>query len=324
MNLSILNNRDFKYIIFVIIYSYVYIYVIPWVDIKEFTDIDNYLSRIIYLQRGGKERIVTGISVLFDEGLWKFILLKISLFSRASYEEYLYIVSLISLSTYTFYTVKKINPLILLFFFFNPMFIDLIMGQIRIALSFSLLFIAFEINKNKLSIFLVVIAVFIHSASLLLLLIYFLLVKGYSIFSERKYYLYAIFLALILAILLKYGVDIILIAVEDKRANYSSIIKSNSVAYSIFWFLITLILLIKVKIQDSKTNILVAFSMTMMSLFFFSSVIGEYGQRYVAISIPLIIIAINNLPKYYKESTYIMFGFYQMLQLVYWTEFYII
>ena len=317
------NSKLITNYLLIILYSYIFVYLLPWEDIKIFSDIENYLSRILYLSRGGEERTFSGLSILSGEGLWKFILLNIA-HSGYDYKEFLYFISFISLSIYAFFTIKRVNIILILVFFLNPMFIDLIMGQIRIALAFSLLLIAYEMKSKKIALALLFSAIFIHTAALLIIGIYFILFRMSLLFRTRKYFLYSIIFALIVSLFLKYGIDILLVGLDDKRVNYSSVIKASSISYSLFWFLITLILVLKAKFGNEKNNIIIAFSIVMMSIFFFSSLIGSYGQRYVAISIPLIVISINYLPKYYREGTFILFGIYQLLQLIYWTKYQII
>ncbi len=320
-NYTLRGSQNIIFMIIIVLYSYLFVFIAPWELIKGhgFADIENYLWRIDYLTRGGTEEEYQGIAYLFSEKLWKYLLVKTTLFVD-DYREILYLASVISLTIYSFFTFKRVNVITGMFFMMNPMFIDLIMGQVRIALAFALLLVAYEVKPKKISFFFVGAAILIHTAALLLFGIYFLLRLLGNRITGRGYYFYSILIAALIVFFLKFGVSSILLEVGDKRAQYADMVKSSSVAYSIFWFLLSLMLSWKAKIDDENKKTIVAFSIAMMSLFFFSSVIGLYGQRYVAISIPLIIISISYLPKFYRQYTFLALGIYQALQWFYWIQ----
>ena len=62
---------NIKYIILSFIFSIVFVFMIPWTEIKqiEFADLINYTDRATYLINGGTEREYFGISQLFSEFL---------------------------------------------------------------------------------------------------------------------------------------------------------------------------------------------------------------------------------------------------------------
>lgn len=317
-------EKNYKLLFFcllIALYAYSYVYLIPWDTLKEFSDIKNYLSSMLFYKQEGTVHAVEGISFIVSEWLWKFILLQLSYFSDT--KNILYIVSFFGLSVYSYFTLKKVHYFVVFLFFFNPMFIDLVLGQIRILLAFSLLLIAFQISSKK-SILFILMAILIHASSILFIGIYFILKLMNNVFKNRNFYFYSILLSLILALFLKYGVDIFLIALEDKRANYADKISGNSVKYSIFWFLVSITLAINSYTNEhhEKLKIIIAFSITMTSLFFFSSLLGSYGQRYVAVSIPLIIISIYHLPSKYAWGLFSIFALWQLFQYFYWFNLY--
>ena len=106
-------------------------------------------------------------------------------------------ISCFSLLVYSFYTFKHANVLLSAILLFNPIFIDLIMSQIRIAFAFSVLLIAYVfLKKNRLlSSMLVFISILIHTVSILLFAIYLLIifVKDY-VKDEKLFYKLMLFL----------------------------------------------------------------------------------------------------------------------------------
>ena len=300
-------------------YAYFFVYIIPWIDIlgKDFSDIRNYMERIEYLNQGLPEREFHGISILFSEYLWKYISIAIGRFFN-DYRAGLYLVSFISISLYSFFTFRRVNIILVSLLLITPMFIDLVMGQLRMSIAFPLLLVGYELRGKTISLIPILTAIFIHSASFIFITVYFILKYIEREFPLESLYRNGMILALFMAFFMKYGVDIILIAVGSPKANYNSIIEATSISYSLLWFLLALVLILKAPIQDIEERIIISFSVTMMSFFFFASVFGVYGQRYVAISIPLIIISINYLPKHYKQAIFVTFLLYQFLQFKYW------
>jgi len=317
---KIFNSIDnFMLFVLIFIYSYLFVYTIPWVDIigHDFADLRNYLERIEYLRMGLPEREFSGISILFSEYLWKYISILIGEFFD-NHRAGLYLVSFTSLSLYSFFTFRRVNILLAGILLLTPMFLDLILGQIRMSLAFPTLLMAYELREKKISFFVLVVAVFIHTGTLIFIGTYFILKYIENRFEYKKLYKYAMFWAFTMVIIMKYGIDIILTAVNSPKANYSSLIESSSISYSLPWFLIALVLIAKATYETSQERIIVAFSITMMSFFLFASIFGVYGQRYVAVSIPLIIISISYLPKHYKQATILALLLYQFLQFKYW------
>jgi len=309
--------------ILILLYAYIYVFILPW-NFSSLIDYNNYLDRIIRLSIYGYDNNLEGYSIITSEYLWGLLLFKVSKYPLI-YEDFLKFISFFNLCIYTFFTLKKkVHPFFIIVFFFNPIFMDLIMSQLRIATAFSILLIAFMLNNKKIQLPLLVSAILIHTASLVFIGIYYILYLLQMRLKSRKEYLYAMIIAFFIALFLKYGVDMILVPLGDRRANYSEVISNSSVKYSLFWFIAALTLVFKSKYheKDFKLNLIISFSIVMMSLFFFSSVIGAYGQRYVAVSVPLIVISIYVLPKKYSWSLFFLFFIWQLFQLFYWLHLY--
>lgn len=311
-------------ILIALAYSIIFVYFIPWTELKgtEFTDVINYTDRMIYLINGGREREFHGISILFSEVLWKYLIIYLATIFKDPYTG-IYLISVTSLFIYTFLVLKKTNNYFLLILLFNPIFIQLIMDQVRIAFAFALFLLGYELlvnNKLKILAFtIIIITPLIHTAMLIIIAVFCYIYFFNNYFKNIKlYYLWAIITALILSLFLKFGADILLTSVGDKRANYAQIIDANSIKYSLFWFIISIYIFISSTTIKKEENNIIIFSLIMMCIFFFSSMMNAYGQRYVAISIPLIVISISYLPKNKQFYGFFMIFVYMLLQFYYW------
>lgn len=209
------------------------------------------------------------------------------------------------------------------------MVIDLFMGQTRIAVAFVLVLIAYDLyeKKNspkKLVLLLLTMAFLIHISMIIFYGIYYLLYLLNRRVEDKKYYLIAIITALVMAVFMKFGSNILLIIIGNSHANYEEVIESSSLSYSIAWFMIALIIGTFAEFKDIKNRVLVAYAITIMCFFFFSSVLGMFAARYVAVIMPVIIVAIGYLPKHYKQGTYLFLLAYNIFSFKYWLKFTII
>ena len=313
-----MRNKRYNLYFIALFYAIFITLIFPWTTIYngDFADIPNYIYRIEYLHSGGKEAVHTGISILFNEPIWRYVILGIGNFFD-DYRLALYLVSMLTVFLYSIFLFKRVDCYIGMIFMFNPMFSDLFMSQVRSAFAFSLLLLAYDMRSKILKIVLAIVSFLIHSAMPVFILIYFLLSQLNQRVASKKFYLITIIVALIVALFMKYGIDTILTYVGDRRVGYDAVIKSASISYSIVWFIIGLIIATFATFENDNERIIAGYAITITSFFFFSSVMGNFAQRFMALSIPLVIISIGYLPKHYKQGTYVIFFLYTLLMFKY-------
>jgi len=313
-----MTNRTYNLYIISLFYAILITYIIPWTTIYhgDFLDIGNYLKRIEYLYVGGNEASHIGLSWLLSEPLWKYIIIGIGL-TFDDYRLALYLISIIIVFLYSIFLFKRVPYPVGMILLLNPMFIDLVMAQVRSALAFSLLLLAYDISSKKWSIIVTIISILIHASMPLFIFIYFLLYKLNKSVSSKNYYLITIITALFFALFMKYGLNILLTILGDRHAGYENTIVSASLSYSMVWFAIGIFVATFATFKNENERIIAGYAITMTSFFFFSSLMGNFAQRYVALTIPLIIISISYLPKHYKQGTYVLFFMYILLMFKY-------
>ena len=318
-------NNYLRYIL-ALLFATVFVYVIPWVELfgEEFHDIHNYVKRIVYLKQGGDEAIHHGVGWLFSEPLWK----EMILFTGNYLEDYravIYGLSFIIAFSYSAFLLKRVEFYIAMIFLFNPMMVHLFMEQVRISLAFSLVLWVYSIREEDNSalyfpLLLLILAPLIHSAILVFYFVYAVLEYLDRRVEDKKYYLIAIGTALFMALFMKYGANIILMMVGDRRANYGKIIESSSISFSIAWFIIAWIVATFAEFQERQSRVVVAYAITMMCFFFFSSLLNMFASRYVAVIMPFVIISISYLPKHIKQGTYLFLLAYNIFSFKYWLK----
>jgi len=313
-----------------IFYSYLFVFEIPWSNYVYFVDIDFYLDRIGVLFLSGIEGDITkdytGVGLLTSEILWYIILIQIPIFF-ADINLGLEFISFISLVVYSYFTFKNSNIFFSSILLLNPIFIDLIMSQIRIAFAFALLLIAYSLRKQYwfISLLLLISSFMIHTATYLLVFVYFFIsLISKKIQNENKLHglmlispiFYVFFIRFLLLPLLDFFRD------AGRVDYFTGGVDTSSLLFSSIYLFFALLIAFLPKKNDSKvsseaTNYIIF----MCSLFFGLSLAQMYGSRFVAISFPFLIIAINNLQFQGRLLLLSLLFSYQLIYISYWIRF---
>ncbi len=323
---KLINDRVSNWI-FSLLYAYVFIYLIPWVDFygEELADVYAYMARIIYLHNGGHEAVYSGINWVLSEPIWKEVILFISDYTT-DYRAALYFISAVTVFLYISFLLKRVEVYVAMIFLVNPMMVDLFLAQMRSALAFGIVLMAYDLSLREersklLPILLLLIAMMIHASMPLFYLFFFLLYYYNNRVEDYKYYFIALLFGLLIAFFMKYGVTAILKIIGDRHAGFDEYISGSSIAYSITWMIIAFIIGTFGDFTDRRKRILAGYAIMMMSYFFFSSVVGIFAARYVALTMPLIIVSVGYLPKHIREGTYLFLLLYNIYSFKYWLQF---
>lgn len=302
-------------------YATVYVFFIPWVDIlgREFADTANYIFRITYMKEGGKEAELSIMQMILDEPVWRGIVFLLGI----TFEDYrfaLYVISFIAMVLYGSFFFRRVEFYVIIILLLNPMSVNLFIEQVRISLAFGLLLVAYDIKSKQIQAFMALMAFFIHASMPIFIGVYFILNYYNKKVEARKYYLIALGVALGMALFMKFGLDAVLTAVGDRHAGYGEISAGSSIAYSISWFMIALSISIFANFEHEKERVIAGYAIVFMTFFFFGSILGVYAQRYVAVIMPIIIIAIGYLPPHIKQGTYLFMFAYNLFMFKYWLQ----
>jgi hypothetical protein len=295
----------------------------PWESLGiTFEDLAVYLERINLLVAGTDGDIPTSgagfVYFISNEILWRWILS----FIGAMFQDPrigLGIISSFSLFVYSAFLLKRVNPFLAAYFLLNPLFIDLILSQVRISLAFSLLLIAAMANKKMIRVAAAIAAIFIHTASIAFI-VFFIILKLMLAKFHRLNFSYLCIFALaggaVFALYLAFGLNFILSLIGDRRENY--VADSSSFLFSSFWFFLALMLCAGQRKISPQDRLVFLYSIAMLSIFFFSSMFGVYGSRFTAVALPLIVFSLSLLPPAYKIPGFYIFGLFQIVQWNYW------
>jgi len=303
-----------------LLFSFCYVFIVPWAEIKgtDFTDVANYLARMQNLSQGSVFDLEFGVGFLFSEWLWKLLLYSVTIIF-SDLEMGLLVLSFLSLFLYLMFFTRHLSLLLVLFFTTNPMFIDLIMSQVRIALAFSVFLFCLDSKNGITKAFLIVTAFFIHSAVLLFLSIIIIIrLLRLLKLSKRSLLIMSVFLGLFVSLFMEYGVVWFLSLVGDRRAEQGGFEGGSSIFYAAIWFFIATWLAIRAKAESEYETTIISFSIVMMAIFFFNSVLNVYGQRFVSVSLGIILFSIKRVRVYEQAYLFSFASVYYYFQWIYW------
>lgn len=289
--LIIINIRYF--IIIVISYAMAFF---PWDYVgRTFRDTERYVQTIIYLGHGGSERAYLGIGYWFSQPLWK-IYLKFSYDFFNDYYYAIHILSFVSLIIFIDFMYKKSSLSVSIIFLLNPMFITLILDQTRMAIAVALLLVAYQLKNIKAVVLLLIfISWMIHWFSIVFVLIYMIFYIAEKYIRGRLFLVLSLITSFCIAMLIPIFVDQILNDLGGTRTSYSNN-AGSSIYYSLTWLLLSISLIVFSKSELLKNDrIFTAYSIFMLSFYFFLSAIGMYGSRFFVTAIPFIVIAVSNI-----------------------------
>jgi len=296
----------------------------PWENVfgVSFFDIPIYLIRIDGLVRGAEAQLsLTFAQWVSSEPIWGWILLAIG----TSFNEPingLIIISFFCIIVFSTLTFSRSSKLIGLILLLNPMVIDLIMSQVRSALSMSLLLIAFTLRKRYVAITLMVIAVLIHTIGFVLIMIY--VFSHLALLFERKFShriagLFSLLFSAAIALALSVGRAWILDGSGDRRIEYAA--DTNSIAYLGYWFVLGLAIILLKRNKNVENPWTDYFSIVVLTTPLLMTLFATNGVRFVALGFPLILHAIFNRSGRTRNLLIASLFAYQLILYFYWFKF---
>lgn len=283
---------------FFIIFFALIVSFIPWDKIRSapYYDRTNYINYIDFYQNKIYWFDFSGIlSKISNEWLWHYILNFFNNTLGFSSKEILWLISLIFIIIsflILFSKTKNIGFILVL----NPIFIDFFYSQVRLCFAISFLYISIIIfHKNKfLGILFLIPAFFIHTSTILFSFIFYsaYILSNTEIINNKFKIFISIFVGIIISLLTGPYMSVILSSIEDRRAEYNDM--SSPVSYMSFWILFYLYLIFKM-FKGGYNYYYNYISLSILTMIFLNIFISGYPSRFLAATIPFIIISLLNI-----------------------------
>lgn len=281
----------------------------------------NYVERINYLKKTGAVDDIPSdniISLVTSELGWQYLLLGITFFFEHP-ENGLNLISVISLSVFTLFCLRyRTPPYITFIFLLNPIVIDLVVCQLRSALALAILLLTQMSGRKTWYLIGGLIAQFFHFSAVIFIVIYVLaqyISANLFLFSFSVKKLIAVGGGILLALSVLFGRAFFLSMTGDYR--FGADYPSSSIQYSFFWFclLFSLVLLTK---KSGKWSWQYYYAIFILSFFLILSLARFYNARFIALTFPVILNSIKDMPFSIQYLLYGSLFLYQIVQYYYW------
>ena len=299
----------------------VIIVVTPWDILQgaELVDRASYLNNLavnlpvweIYADQGW-------IFIALQEFLWDFIIRSFSWLSGSDNAALSMVTFFLSYVISRFVLIRS-TSLITFILLLNPVLIELVSSQLRLALAFSLILIFYNRGGYLFRVGVLLMVMLIHTASILIIA-----VLWYAQFITRAFrgqsaafFIVAIVVpVLIFAGLLGPGRELVLGAIGDRRAEY--VVDAVGVGFTSVWILYLTVALYHGKKSFESSSTVVAFFFVL--LFLLLNAMGAYGLRFLTVAYPHFIVSTNYFNGYYKILFLLVFLNFQLLQWLYFIK----
>ena len=227
-------------------------------------------------------------------------------------------ISFFCLFVFSLYILKYKSPAAILLLL-NPLVITLVFSQLRSALAVSILLACFMSGRRFVYIAGVVISPLIHTASVIVIAMYFASRALYSSYRKKRFgskTLYALlcFLGLSVSVVTGPLRTAILGYFDDRRAGMGD--AASSLAYTIYWVgLLAVCAIQKARFFNSDSN---RYAVIILAIASTSLLTGSYTTRFVAMFFPLMITTMLNVTGAMRMFVVGAYLCYATLQWIYW------
>lgn len=297
---------------------------ISWDSLRgsPYVDRDNYSYYIDYaVNKVYQKDFLTLQSHITGEWLWhKMIDFSVVSLGLNSTEIMIFITFLITLLAALFLASRF--HFLSLIFLINPIFINFIYSQLRLAFAMSILFISLYLfnKKNKLYIPLLLTTPFIHTSAIIFIFIFYSsLIIQKKISSNRVKSLISVAVGIIAGIVSGPLMSTILSALDDRRSEYGDL--NSSFAYLSFWLVLLLYFLVKGFFEKNNKPFDFYLSIAILTLVAVHSIFSGYPTRFLAACFPFLLAAI--LSNKAKENIFVILFYiaYTVILWVYWLNY---
>jgi hypothetical protein len=294
---------------------------VPWESLRgdTFYDKDVYLEKFLYLESLLDEKNITTVrDFFFNEALWDILIRGTINVVGIPITAVVGAISFFCLFSFAFFVARRHGAMYVAFLF-NPQVVEFAFSQLRMAFAISII-LQTALMRRKIAILItVVFACFIHTATVLIIIMYLLSVKISYSMNKRRLPPYLIGIAvtmvgLLIALTIGPLRGSLLTTVGDRRAEYE--LGAAGLSYASFWMgMLAVINMQKRDFYRSDCNL---FSIACISTFVFSTIMGVYATRFISATFPLLISSLLSIARPMREIVILAYLFHAGLRWDYW------
>lgn len=316
-----LSENLFLSIVLSICYATVVV-IFPWELISRdgFPDFDNYIQNFDYYISAGTSRVeLYGLSTVIQffthEVLWNELILTLHGFTGDSAIS-LRIVSFFILFTFCLFLLRKVGFIYSLLFLINPSVIDVAMSGIRNGLAWTLIVIALWGRSEIIRFCLLVVSLFIHSSSIVLLILYYLTRTAANYFKERTLLFIGLSAGVGFGLALTVFNEMVVGAIGDRRSGAEYVVGGDSFKLASIWLLLIYLQCTSGR-KYIKQNI---FAISVMAWYHVMNPFIPGSYRLWAALMPIIAFSVINLPMRKRQIFLSLYACFLVLRYFYWSN----
>jgi hypothetical protein len=285
-----------------------------------FPDFDEYILNLDYyisaeISRRELYDLSTILQFFTNEVLWNELLIFLHGFTGDSVIS-LRIASFFILFIFSLFLFRKVGVLYSLLFLINPSVIDVAMSGIRNGLAWALIVIALWVRSEIIRICLFVTSLFIHSTSLVILILYCVTRAAAAYFRERTLLFIGIIAGVGFGLALTVLNEMVLGAIGDRRSGAGYVVGGDSYKLSFVWMLL-LFLQCTSGPKYIKENIL---SISVLAWYLVMNPFIPGSYRIWAALMPIVALSVINLPLRKRQIFLSLYICYLAIRYFYWSH----
>ncbi|ENU99604.1 MULTISPECIES: EpsG family protein [Acinetobacter] len=324
MHISIKTKVNKKYFLafsFSILFA-LFIALVPWTDLRSspYYDRANYVYFMDEVVNKTHWFDFDGLltKILNEWGWHKFLSFTTETLGLSS-GPIIFFITFLSVFTASMFLSKRYSIASILLLI-NPLYVDFVASQLRLAFAMSIIFIGYYFYRKKNFIYIPILAStpFIHTSAVLFIFIIgvSLVISNIKSIPAQIKTVISMLVGFIVAAVTGPLMASILTNLEDRRAEYSDM--SSPLLYMIFWLVIYLYLLFKglFEKQDKQFSFYIAISI--LSIVFLNTIMSGYSSRFLAACFPFVIAALIEIKGKEKSILFLSYIAYTTMLWFFW------
>lgn len=228
----------------------------------------------------------------------------------------LHIISFFILFVWGLYLFNRVNYGVALLFLFNPFAIDIAMSGIRNGLAWSLVMVGLMTQSKTLRTALFLSGIFIHSSTLVLVLLYLFTKWASGLIKGQTLLLAGLGIGVFIGLLLTVGSEFVLGAIGDRRQGENYIVGGGSLMQASLWAALLCFMCLSGRAYIRQNIFVIA----VLALYLTMNPFIPWSYRIWGAFLPVIALSAMNLPPRKRQLFTYLYSGYLALQYLYWTK----
>ena len=315
------NRKSFLALLFTSLFA-LFVALMPWASLRSSPYYDR--ANYVYFMDEAVNKLhwfdFDGfVSKLVNEWGWhKFLLFSTETLGLSS-GPLIFFITFLSIFTASIFLSKRYS-IVSILLLLNPLYIDFVASQLRLAFAMSIIFIGYYLyqKKNLLYIPILLVTPFIHTSAVLFIFIIgaALLLSGNKTIYPQIKTIISILTGFLVALVTGPLMASIVASLEDRRAEYSDM--SSPLLYTIFWLILYLYLLFRGLYEKTHKHHSFYIAISVLSIVFFNTIMSGYSTRFLAACFPFVIAALIETKGQEKTILFLSYGGFTALLWFFW------